>query len=202
MELPRNSVWSVHDSDLIEDGLYRLLDVMLEVDSIVLYPLSDMSTTAKPIATSLDGFIELTSNHQAKISQYALPSYLLVDEDSVPETYIAKRDKNFELIKGLIVDREFLFDYATRQRSSYLTRHAKKVGTYSKALARLLSLYWRNGQEKMALLPAFQEVEVQGYRKLQQPYHWEHQNNQEQWLSIELRSILSVMMTKTNSKKR
>ncbi|MEZ8240619.1 transposase [Vibrio splendidus] len=165
MELPRNSVWSVHDSDLIEDGLYRLLDVMLEVDSIVLYPLSDTSTTAKPIATSLDGFIELTSNHQAKISQYTLPSYLLVDEDSVPETYIAKRDKNFELIKGLIVDREFLFDYATRQRSSYLTRHAKKVGTYSKALARLLSLYWRNGQEKMALLPAFSRSGGSGVQK-------------------------------------
>lgn len=155
MELPRNSVWSVNDSELLEDGLYRLLDIMLEVESIVLYPLSDTSTTAKPVAISLDGFIELASNHQAKISQYALPSYLLVDEDSVPENYIVKRDKNFELIKGLIVDREFLFDYATRQRSSYLTPHAKKVGTYSKALARLLSLYWRNGQDKMALLPAF-----------------------------------------------
>ncbi|HBC3606945.1 Mu transposase C-terminal domain-containing protein [Vibrio parahaemolyticus] len=155
MELPRNSVWSVNDSELLEDGLYRLLDIMLEVESIVLYPLSDTSTTAKPVAISLDGFIELASNHQAKISQYALPSYLLVDEDSVPENYIVKRDKNFELIKGLIVDREFIFDYATRQRSSYLTPHAKKVGTYSKALARLLSLYWRNGQDKMALLPAF-----------------------------------------------
>ncbi|SBT14997.1 Mu transposase C-terminal domain-containing protein [Vibrio celticus] len=155
MELPRNSVWSVNDSELLEDGLYRLLDIMLEVESIVLYPLSDTSTTAKPVAISLDGFIELASNHQAKISQYALPSYLLVDEDNVPENYIVKRDKNFELIKGLIVDREFLFDYATRQRSSYLTPHAKKVGTYSKALARLLSLYWRNGQDKMALLPAF-----------------------------------------------
>lgn len=155
MELPRNSVWSVNDSELLEDGLYRLLDIMLEVESIVLYPLSDTLTTAKPVAISLDGFIELASNHQAKISQYALPSYLLVDEDSVPENYIVKRDKNFELIKGLIVDREFLFDYATRQRSSYLTPHAKKVGTYSKALARLLSLYWRNGQDKMALLPAF-----------------------------------------------
>ena len=30
MELPRNSVWSVNDSELLEDGLYRLLDIMLE----------------------------------------------------------------------------------------------------------------------------------------------------------------------------
>lgn len=41
MELPRNSVWNVNDSDLLEDGIYRLLDVFQDVESVILYSLSD-----------------------------------------------------------------------------------------------------------------------------------------------------------------
>ncbi|PMM04044.1 hypothetical protein BCT62_21700 [Vibrio splendidus] len=61
MELPRNSVWNVNDSDLLEDGIYRLLDVFQDVESVILYSLSDTSTIVRPIAVSLEGFIELVT---------------------------------------------------------------------------------------------------------------------------------------------
>lgn len=64
MELPRNSVWSVNDSDLLEDGLYRLLDIMQDVESVILYSLED--ATVRPIAVSLEAFIELVSSRKAK----------------------------------------------------------------------------------------------------------------------------------------
>lgn len=39
MELPKNSVWRVNNSDLLEDGLYRLLDIMQDVESVILFSL-------------------------------------------------------------------------------------------------------------------------------------------------------------------
>ncbi|MBF4427615.1 transposase, partial [Vibrio anguillarum] len=150
MELPRNSVWSVNDSDLLEDGLYRLLDIMQDVESVILYSLE--VTTVRPIAVSLEGFIELVSSRKAKKAQYELPVYLLVDEESIPDEHIGRRDNNYNLIKGVISDSTFIFDYATKRRSPQLAEYAKQVNVDRKSLARLLSQYWRNGQDRMALL--------------------------------------------------
>lgn len=155
MELPRNSIWSVNNSDLVKDGLYRLLDIMQDVESVILYSLEDTSTTVRPIAVSLEGFIELVSSRKAKKAQYELPTYLLVDEENIPDEHIGRRDKNYDLIKGIISNSIFLFDYATKKRSSQLAEYAKGVDVDRKSLARLLTQYWRYGQDKMALLPAF-----------------------------------------------
>ena len=155
MELPRNSVWLVKKSDLVKDGLYRLLDIMQDVESIILYSLVDTSTTVRPMAVYIQSFIELVSSGKAQKTQYELPSYLLVDEDNIPDGHIERRDKNYDLIKGIVLDKAFIFDYATKKRSPQLAEYARKVGVDRKSLARLLTQYWRNGQDKMALLPAF-----------------------------------------------
>ena len=162
MEFHRNSIWSVCDSGLAENGLYRLLDIIQDVESLILFSLSSPSTTIRPIAVSLDSFSELISNHKAKKSSYELPSYLLVDEDLIPEEHIIRRDKNYSLIKGVISDQAFIFEYATRKRSPLLAKYAKEIGIDRKSLARLLTQYWRNGQSKMSLLPAFSNSGASG----------------------------------------
>ncbi|ENM6584227.1 DDE-type integrase/transposase/recombinase [Vibrio alginolyticus] len=155
MELPRNSVWSVHDSELLKDGRYRLLDIFQDVESVILFSLDDTFATVRPIAVSLESFIELFSSRKAQKSHYELPSYLLVDEDNISDDHISRRDKNYGFIKGIVFNRSFVFDYATKKRSPQLAEYAKEIGVDRKSLARLLTLYWRNGQDKMALLPAF-----------------------------------------------
>ncbi|HHF2972519.1 Mu transposase C-terminal domain-containing protein [Vibrio sp. HS-50-1] len=155
MELPKNSVWRVSHSNLLEDGLYRLLDILHDVEIVILFSLDDSSTIIRPMAVSLEGFIESVSSRKAEKTHYKLPAYLLVDEDRIPEERIDRREKNYELIKGVIFDQSFVFDYATKKRFTQLSEHARKVGVDRKSLARLLTLYWRNGQDKMALLPAF-----------------------------------------------
>ena len=155
MELPRNSVWRVNDSSLLEDGLYRLLDIMQDVESVILFSLADTSTTVRPIAVSLESFIELVSSRKAQKAHYELPTYLLVDEGNISDEHISRRDKNYGYIKGIVFDRFFVFDYATKKRVPQLAEYAKDVGVDRKSLSRLLTLYWRNGQDKMALLPAF-----------------------------------------------
>lgn len=155
MELSRNSVWNVTNCNLIEDGLYRLLCIIQDVESVILYSLTNTSSTVKPIAISLEGFTELVSSGAAKKAKYELPTYLLVDEENIPGEHIARRDKNYNLIRDIISDSTFIFDYATKKRSPELAAYAKKNGVDRKSIARLISVYWRNGQDKMALLPAY-----------------------------------------------
>ncbi|MBQ4848528.1 DDE-type integrase/transposase/recombinase [Pseudoalteromonas sp. MMG012] len=155
MELRRNSIWEFKDSDLAEDSVYRVLDIMHDVESVVLFSLNGSSATVRPIALSIQAFTEQIKNHKATKSVFTVPNFLLVAEDNISEDHIARRDKNYNLIKDIIVDRAFLFDYATKKRTPRLAEYARKVGLERKALARLLTQYWRYGQDKMALLPAF-----------------------------------------------
>lgn len=155
MELPRNGIWSVKNTNLLEDELYRLLDILQEVESVILYSMLDTSATVRPIAISLEGFVELVTSHKAKREEFELPSYLLVDEENIPASHIARREKNYHLIRSIVSDKTFLFDYATKKRSMQLAEYAKEIGIDRQSLARLLTQYWRNGQDKMAMLPAY-----------------------------------------------
>jgi putative transposase len=155
MELPRNSVWELKGSDLAEDGLYRILEIMHDVASVILFSLNTESTITRPFAISMETFIEHVKNKKAEKSELKLPSFLLVAEENIAKEHIVRRDKNYALIEDIVSDRAFIFDYATKKRIPHLAEHAKKVGIDRKALSRLLTQYWRYGQDKMALLPAF-----------------------------------------------
>ncbi|MFD2179761.1 Mu transposase C-terminal domain-containing protein [Veronia pacifica] len=155
MEFPRNSVWDIKGADTIGDGQYRLLEIMQEVESLVLCSLSSASTTVRPIAISIETFALLASSKKATRAIYQLPAHLLVDEELIPEEHIKRRDKNFSLIKDIVSDRRFVFEYSTMKRSPLLAEYARQIGVDRKSLARLLTQFWLNGQDRMALLPAF-----------------------------------------------
>jgi hypothetical protein len=155
MELSKNSVWQLSGSGIAEDGLYRILDVMDDVETVILFPLHNPSRTVRPIAVSIQFFVEQLKNKFVIKAEYIVPNYLLVAEDEITKESIERRDKNYDLIKNIVVDRIFLFDFATKKRVPHLAVYAGKVGLDRKSLSRLLTLYWRYGQSKMALLPAF-----------------------------------------------
>lgn len=155
MELLKNSIWAIQNSDSIEDGLYRLLDIMVDAKSVILFHLNKTSVSVRPVAMPLDTFTELISSSKAQKSQYKLPDFLLVVEDNIPKEHIVRRDKNYKLIKNIVIDKAFIFDYATKKRSHQLAKYAQDINVDRKSLARLLTQYWRYGQNPMALLPAF-----------------------------------------------
>ena len=104
MELPRNSVWELKGSDLADDGLYRVLDIMSDVTSVILFPLSNNSTTIRPFAISIEAFIEHVKSQNFTKSVFSLPSFLSVAEENIAKEHLSRRDKNYELIESIISD--------------------------------------------------------------------------------------------------
>lgn len=155
MEIVRNSVWQFKGAEILEDGVYRVLEVLHIADCVILFPLHQSSTTIRPIGISIEGFIEQSKRKKIKKAKCNVAPHLLVDESEIPTPQRDRRDKNYKLIEGIVNNHEFLFDYATKKRTSNLAQYAKTVGSDRKSIARLLTQYWQNGQDKMALLPAF-----------------------------------------------
>ncbi|CNI68560.1 Transposon Tn7 transposition protein tnsB [Yersinia rohdei] len=155
MEIAKNSVWSFKGSEDLSDGKYRIIEILNDIDCILLFPLNSISTTERPTTTPLSSFIQQVKNKNVSKDTYLLPVYLLIGEEEISEAHKTRRDKNYSLINYLVSDNIFLFDYATKKRVPYLTEHALKNNTNSKMIARLLTRYWRYGQEKMSMLSAF-----------------------------------------------
>ncbi len=154
MEITLNSVWKTNDTNVLKTGLYRILGINSDTDTIILFELHD-NRANKPFFFSLRRFILLVKTRIVIRTTYALPLYMLVDEDSLDQKSKNKRDENYNLILPLIQDGNFLYDFTSSLRSPILTRHASDAGVNPQHLRLLLARYWRYGQNIYALLPAY-----------------------------------------------
>lgn len=154
MEITLNSVWTTNDTDVLKTGLYRILGIYSDTDTIILFELQD-NRANKPFFFSLRRFILLVKTRIVIRTTYALPLYMLVDEDSLDQKSKNKRDENYNLILPIIQEGNFLYDFTSSLRSPILTRHASNAGVNPQHLRLLLARYWRYGQNIYALLPAY-----------------------------------------------
>lgn len=155
MQVEINSVWDVKNVDGLDNGLYRLLASYKGNDLLVLFDLSGKLNLQKPIAASLEEFLNGIEREDIKPSFFSIPFYQLSSEDDIPSEYIKRRDEQFELIKGLVSEPDFLFEIVLNQRCKIIPMHASNKGTYVQKLYRILNQYWRYGQDTNGLLPAY-----------------------------------------------
>lgn len=156
MELVKNSVWDVRKADGIVPGLYRLLHVFEDIPCLILFSLESTKSIRRPIAVNLERFSRCLKKKEILEGSFSLPPHVLVSEEEIDEAHAVVRNENFRLIESLVNNPKFIFDYATKSRIPTLAKHAKDKGKARTTVARLLNTYWRYGQDKNSLLPAYQ----------------------------------------------
>lgn len=156
MEILKNSIWLIKELEGFDPGLYRIIHVFDEIDCLILFSIKHDGSLSRPSAVPLNGFNLGVRNNKIMPDEFILPPYLHVSEEEIEQKHLEKRNKNFKLIEDISNNLEFLFDYSTKNRVPTLAQYAKNNGTSHKKIVRLLNLFWRFGQDKNALLPAYQ----------------------------------------------
>jgi hypothetical protein len=156
LEILKNSLWKIKEFDGIDSGLYRVIHVFDDISYIALFPIKESKALCRPLVIDFKLFQSEIVGHSIQESEFTLPPHMLVSEEELSPEHIKKRNVNFKLIEDIVSDLDFLFDYATKKRVPTLASYAKQKDTYHKNITRLLNLYWRFGQDKNALLPAYQ----------------------------------------------
>ena len=156
MGIIKNSIWYIEQLDGVKSGLYRVIRVFDEIPCVVLFYLETKKSLSRPIAIELDKFKNGIRENLISEGKYSLPPHLLYAEEEIDKKHLSVRDENYALIKGIANNAEFIFDYATKRRVNTLAKYAKEKGKDRKSIARLLDTYWRYGQDKSALTPAYQ----------------------------------------------
>jgi len=162
MAIERNSIWKLTEAEGLEDGLYRILEILPQLDCVILFKLSPSKKETKPKATLVSTFTSWVALATARASEFETPHYLLVAEEDIDEKSKLRRDNSYDLIKELLDDPEFIFSYSTLTRSPLLSDYARKNNISPKKIRRLLNIYWLYGQTKNALLPAFANSGARG----------------------------------------
>ena len=78
MDIIRNSVWLSQGTDLLAEGLYRVLDFDRKVDLLILFKIKS-ERTGKPIPFSFSMFKYYIESNSITCKDYIYPSYMLVD---------------------------------------------------------------------------------------------------------------------------
>ncbi|ELW7388071.1 transposase [Yersinia enterocolitica] len=155
MLVSRNSVWEIEGLDGLLPGRYRVLECYSEQDSIIVFPLINTKELQKPILIIFSFFLESIKNNYCVESYFPLPFYQLVSDQDIPDSYRKKRDQRYELVSGLLSSPNFLWEFSLFERSKLVSTYAKKKGTYVQNIYRILNQYWRFGQDRNALIPAY-----------------------------------------------
>ncbi len=124
MDIIRNSVWLSQGTDLLAEGLYRVLDFDRKVDLLILFKIKS-ERTGKPIPFSFSMFKYYIESNSITCKDYIYPSYMLVDEKELTDKDRGRQDENYNIIKDLVDDRMFLFDYALHKKSHLLMDYSR-----------------------------------------------------------------------------
>lgn len=104
MALTKNSVWKIAGLERIDNGLYRVLSIFQDIDAVVLFSL-DQTRPVKPVLTKLSSLNRTIKVGTTTKADFPLPFYMQVDEQSIPHKLKSKRDKNFQIIEGIVKDK-------------------------------------------------------------------------------------------------
>jgi putative transposase len=156
LEILNNSVWKVENLEGFKPGLYRVIQIFDEISCLVIFYLENNQGLSRPVAIDLQKFNLGIRQKVISKGEFKLPPHLFFSEEEIDKSHLLKRDENYRLIKSIANDSDFIFDYATKSRVPTLAIYAKEKGKDRKSIARLLDTFWRFGQDKNALLPAYQ----------------------------------------------
>lgn len=155
MQVEINSVWQVLQVNGLGDGIYRVLGHYADDNLLVLFRLQDAAGLQRPVVLRLSQFMDEIESGQITRSDFPTPFYQVVAEEEISTSHRKKRDDRFGLIQELVVSPNFLLEFSLNPRCNLVAVHAKLQGTYVQGLYRSLNLYWKYGQERNALLPAY-----------------------------------------------
>tara|TARA_R110001583_G_scaffold169301_1_gene322157 strand:- start:2335 stop:4470 length:2136 start_codon:yes stop_codon:yes gene_type:complete len=157
-----NSVWEIRDIDGIANGKYRLIFMLSSIEKFILFELSEEKNLKRPVTCNIEEIYDGIEKGTIHSCVFETPSYQLVSEDQLSETYIEKRNLRYETIKHLVNDANFYLEITTKKRSKTIANHARNIETPVQTIYRNLNLYWKNGQDINALTPAFKKSGAKG----------------------------------------
>ncbi len=155
MDLELNSVWKFGDVDGFTSGLWRILDIIPDGNSMIIIEIINKRVVRRPQLILIDAFHKMLIDQQILKSSFPLPLHQLKNDQDLSKSELSIRKRRFKLLSEAIKDKHLLIDVASKPYSKLIKKYADRANTSHQNLYRLLYSYWKFGQQMNALLPAY-----------------------------------------------
>lgn len=162
MHVARNSVWEIDAGCRYGRGLYRVLDTDLTHRTAVVFFLREQKKLVRPQLMGIDEIDALVETEVMRLGVFDLPARLSVSEDQIASKHKRIRDARFTIVEKFYQSSSLLGLLAGSRKCSALTEFARGLNTTNTQVTKILNLFWRFGQTKNALLPAFSNCGARG----------------------------------------
>ena len=152
----KNQIIKISEIDGVRAGVYRILDVSEQLDSLVLFLHSSTKKIRRPFRFLTSNFTEHSDSTVEILPEPKLESYMLKSLSSPQSENAKKAAQRYQLIAELVETPSFLFELTESNRSKLIVNHALKRSQNAETLRRYLTLYWHYGQRPEALTPAYE----------------------------------------------
>lgn len=160
-----NDVIGRHEDD--KKGPPRLQRVLwfdAAKDLVVLFDLTN--PLKRPTWRSYRSLKHDLDDGTALLTEFRLSSIMLRDERDIPEQYRSARDRSWKLIEPLVARTNVPTIYDRVQGGPLIAKIAKANRKTRKAVLRVLYRYWKYGQVRNALLPAWENSGGRGKQRV------------------------------------
>jgi len=162
MHIARNSVWEIDAGCNYGRGLYRVLDTDLTHQTTVVFFLGEGKKLVRPQLMGIDEIDALVEAEVMRLGVFELPARLSVSEGQITAKHKRIRDERFTIVEKFYQSSSLLGALAGNKKCAALTEFARGLNRTNTQVTKILNLYWRFGQTKNALLPAFSNCGARG----------------------------------------
>ena len=157
MLLEVNTVWLFHTDTGHVPGEYRLLAVYPEIHCVVFFSISETNNreVIRPFAIPEKEVAKFINANIIKQIEDPLSHHRLFDESRLSTSALELLNERWNLIKPLVADKDLLLSISTKVQQPKIASQAQGNDTRSHVIYRLLNIYWRHGQTRIALTPKF-----------------------------------------------
>jgi len=141
--------WQEKDSD--NEYIERILWVDAKGERLVTITLED--DKAFPVTNYVVEYLKSVSDRDYRIIDWIDTSIILDGDDNIPQIYLEKRDKAWELIRLLVESEPDIYD--PKLRGVMVNEIIENTGVHKSTIYRYLRRYWQSGKTKNSLLPHY-----------------------------------------------
>ncbi len=162
MHVTRNSVWEIEEGCSYGRGLYRVIDTDPIHQTVVVFFLADQKKLVRPQIMEIGEIDALVETEVMRLGVFELPARVSLTEDQIDSKHKRIRDDRLSVVEKFYQSTGLLGAIAGSKKCAAFTEFARGLNRTNTEVTKILNLFWRFGQTRNALLPAFSNCGAPG----------------------------------------
>lgn len=164
LQIVENSIIELLDVEDERISIQRVIWISTDLKEVVVIDISDKKKIDLPFIRTYEEILNEIQEESSRLVEFEPDLRLISPEPTYLNQYKGERDKNWNVIKEIVVQEPDIF--ISKKRGPLVKDTSEKVGVAKKDIYRLLKKYWFYGKSKNGLLRDYFDCGARGKERI------------------------------------